>query len=118
MKKILIASLALTALTGCLRPDPAEPISTISGKNVYRSTCEVNQSALGGKALFGPNRGQVVTAENYCAQPRVTCPDGYEVTDLIEGIPELRTSTYHNGYYLVTQRYYVRETTVEYTCKA
>jgi hypothetical protein len=118
MKKLALPLVACIALTGCFQPDPAVSIGTSGGKALYSSTCDVDQSTLGSKAVIGPLRGQIITPVNSCSQPRVTCPNGYDVVDLEQGYPERRSSTYSTGYQLVTRTYYVRETTIQYTCKA
>ena len=117
MKKLILTLTALSALAGCYKPEPARTIGTQNGKALYQTTCDINQSAVGGKALFGPNKGKRVTAYYGCEpQARETCPSGFTVTDMTQGIPERHTQTFQNGAYTTRQTFYIRKTTIQYTC--
>ncbi|GAA3871990.1 hypothetical protein [Celeribacter arenosi] len=117
MKIYVITAVALATLSGCMEPTPATPIASRAGKNVYSTTCEVHQGTLGRKAIYGPNKGQIITPANACTQIAATCPAGAVVYSVDQGYPQMRSVTTQNGLYRSTQRYMIRETTVDYSCK-
>jgi hypothetical protein len=109
----------LLSLTACFTPEAAQKISTKAGKPVYQTQCTVDQSPIGRKAVIGKNRGKIVTPYYACEpQARATCPSGFDIHDMQRGATERKVADIQNGPYRTRQTYYVRATTIHYSCKS
>lgn len=115
--RFFLALLTPVILSGCLAAKPEQATRMQDGKPVYETTCDVNQSELGRKAVIGKNRGQIITPVNACTAVNATCPMGSKVLDLKQGPPEYRVERINTGYQMITQRFYIRKTTVTYQCQ-
>jgi hypothetical protein len=119
MNRLFITLPAMLGLAACFTPEPAQQISTKAGKAVYQTQCEVNQSPIGRKAVIGKNRGKIVTPYYACEpQARATCANGFDVHDMQQGRAERKVAYVQNGPYRSRQTYYVRQTTIQYSCKS
>jgi len=115
--RFFLAILAPLVLGGCLAAKPELATRMQDGKPVYETTCDVHQGTLGRKAMFGKNRGEVITPANACPAVKATCPTGSKVLDLKQGPPEYRVERINTGRQIITQRFYIRKTTVTYQCQ-
>lgn len=115
-RPVALTVLAPFFLIGCMTVQAEQAVRMQDGKPVYVTTCNVDQSVLGNKAVIGKNRGQVITPENYCQKVAATCPNGVKVIDLQQGPPEFQVARMDSGTQRITRRFYTRKTTTTYQC--
>ncbi|MCF6443627.1 hypothetical protein [Nereida sp. MMG025] len=121
MKFFPCLGLAALCLSAC-GPNPTwngtgSQVGQLNGKALFQTDCVVDTSAVGGRAVFGENKGKPVPAYYACQpQARVTCGGDYTITQVIPGARRPQTSVIDNGFQRIRRQYIEQDMSIQYTC--
>lgn len=116
----IFLGVSLLALVACNTTiDPAPQVAARDGRPVFETSCTINHAAVGGKALWGANKGKRNT-DYYSCQPQAnaTCPTGYKILSKDKGVPERRVDTIRTGTMITRQTSILQKVTIRYQCTA
>lgn len=121
MKTAFLTASAALLLVGCSANTSwngtGTQVGQLNGKALFQTDCKVDTSAVGGKALWGQNKGKPVPAYYACQpQAKATCDGAYTITKVTPGARRPQTAIIDNGFQRIRRRYIEQDMSIQYTC--